>query len=184
MKLRVLWILSAFAVTLSADPNFVTCTPGAASVPVFSPSSVSGAVGDFTLDCTGGIPSSPIEIDVGVTTNAPVLTPGAWILTDGVNNTPGTFESSEDIEFFGVPFSPPGAGSVELTVEDIFVNPSLEPPGFQFTASGAIFGNISVVLTSAPQLVAENAVPEPFTLPIVSLALAAVWLARKRVRVG
>jgi hypothetical protein len=179
MKLRALWILPIFATALMADPNVVTCTPGAASVPIFSTSSVSGAVGDYTLTCTGGLPSPPIQIDVGVSMNVPLLTPGAWILTDGVNNTPGTFESSNAIEFFGVPFTPPGSGSVELTVENIFVNPSLEPPGFQFTASGAIFGNITVDIANPLEVVAQNAVPEPSTVPFVGLVLAAMWLARR-----
>ncbi len=192
MRLRASWILpvlvTVFVTTLSANTALVTCTPGAASVPVFSTSSVSGAVGDYTLDCTGGIPAPPAspvpEIDVTVTTNVPVLTPEGWNLSDGLNNTPGTLESSEEIEFFGVPFDPPGAGSLDLQVENIFVNPSLEPPGFQFTASGAIFGTISVDIANPLQVVAQNAVPEPFTPVIVGLALGAIWLARKHVPVG
>ena len=182
MKLRVLWILGISAAALSANSAVVTCTPGAASVPIFSTSSVSGAVGDYTLDCTGGNPAPPLspipEEDLVITTNVPVLNTDGWIVTDGVNNTPGTLESSEEIEFFGVPFNPPGAGSLDLTVENIFVNPSLEPPGFQFTASGAIFGTIAVEIENQQQVVAQN-VPEPFTLPLLSLSLASIWLARR-----
>jgi hypothetical protein len=176
MKLNPLWILLAFVPAMSAD--VFTCTPGAASVPVFNTSSVSGAVGDYTLDC-GGTATAPFEIDVTVTMNAPVLNTDGWILSDGVNMTPGTLESSKVIEFFAVPFSPPGAGDVDWTVENIFVNPSLEPPGFQFTESGAINSDISFGIPNLPQVVAQNAVPEPFTLPFVGLGLAAIWLARK-----
>ncbi len=189
MKLRAVWTLCVFAAALSADPTaVVTCTPGAASVPVFSTSSVSGAVGDYTLDCTGGIPAPappiPQEI-VTISTNVPILDTGGWILSDGVNMTSGTLQPGDEvIEFLGVPFDPPGAGNLDLTVENIFVNPSLETPGFQFTASGAMFGDTSVEIDNPLEVVAQNAVPEPLTLPFVSLGVAVVCLARKRVRVG
>jgi hypothetical protein len=187
MKLRALLILSAFAATLSADPNVVTCTPGVASVPVFSTSSVSGEVGDYTLDCTGGIPapSPPFPvINVYASMNVPILDTAGWVLSVGGSPTPGTLYSPDQVEFVGVPFDSPGSGTVDLEVENIFVNPSLEPPGFQFSDTVSITGNvsISIPIASQQQLVAQNAVPEPFTLPLVSLGLAAVWLARKSER--
>lgn len=182
MKLNFLWMLLVFVPAMSAD--VITCTSGAASVPVFSTSSASGAVGDFTLSCTGGEPVIPPDaipvIDFIASLNVPILSTGGWILTDGVNNTAGVLESSEVIEFFGVPLNPPGAGSIVFTVENIFVNPSAEPPGFQFTENAAIFGNLSVEIMVPQQLVAQNAVPEPFSLVVVGLGLGAMWLGRKR----
>jgi len=92
MRLKfTLWMLTTLAPVASAA--VINCSAGAASVPVFDPSSVSGAVGDYTLDCTGGTPVLPPlpvpQIDVDAFMNVSVLTPGTWILTDGVNMTSG-----------------------------------------------------------------------------------------------
>jgi hypothetical protein len=181
MKLKALWILLVFVPAMSADT--ITCNAGAASVPVFDLSSVSGAVGDYTLNCTGGItvlPPNPIpEINVTAFMNVPVLNTGGWVLSDGVNMTPGILGTSNEVEFIGVPFNPPGAGHLVFTVENIFVNPSAEAPGFQFMEVGAITSNISFGISNSQQLVAVNAVPEPFTLVFVSLGVGAMWLARR-----
>jgi hypothetical protein len=191
MKLRVLWILSVFAIfvtTLSANPTaVVTCTPGVTSVPVFSTSSVSDEVGDYTLDCTGGFPapSPPIpEVNVFATMNVPILGATGWVLLVGGTPTPGVLDGPDQIQFVGVPFDPPGSGTLDLQVENISVNPSLEPAGFQFTETVSITGNVSIYIPSASQqqVVGQNAVPEPFTLPLLSLGLAAVWVARKSKR--
>lgn len=49
MRLKfALWMLATLAPVASAA--VINCSAGAASVPVFDPSSVSGAVGDYTLD--------------------------------------------------------------------------------------------------------------------------------------
>ncbi len=182
MKLNTLWILLVFVTAMRAD--VVTCDSGAASVPVFDPSSVSGAVGDYTLDCTGGIPVVPPDaipvVNFTAFMNVSILDTGGWILTDGVNMTAGTLLTSNEIEFLGVPFNPPGAGSVVFTVENILVNPNAEPPGFQFMETGAINGNVSVEIMKPEQLVAENAVPEPFSLVFVGFGMGAMWLSRKR----
>jgi hypothetical protein len=189
MKFRALSILSAcaifvtsFGTTLSANPTaVVTCTPGVSSVPIFSTSSVSGEVGDYTLDCTGGNPGGPPfpVINIYATMNVPILDTAGWILSIGGSPTPGTLDSSNQVEFLAVPFDPPGSGSVDLQVENIFVNPSLEPPGFQFSETVFITGNVATEIPNQVQVVAQNAVPEPFMLPFVGLGLAAVWLARR-----
>jgi hypothetical protein len=185
MKLNALWLLMAFVPALRADP-VTPCTAGAASVPVFDVTSVSGAVGDYTLDCTGGNPTpvgqpSP-EVNVIATLFVPVLTPGTWILTeDGVNTASGTLLSPDQVEFLDVPFNPPGPGGhLDFEVEGISVNPSLEPPGFQFNEDLAIDGDTSLTIDNPQQLVAVNAVPEPsFTLVLAGFGLGAMWFARR-----
>lgn len=166
MKLKSLWTLLVFVFVPGMSAATITCNAGAVSVPVFDPSSTSGEVGDYTLDCTGGTtvsPPNPIpEIDVNVFMNVPVLA-GSWTLTDGVHNTAGTLNGTMEIEFVGVPFNPPGTGSVDFQVENIFVDPSLEPPGFQFTEYAEVMTDISFSINNSTQVVAENA-PEPSTL--------------------
>lgn len=182
MKLKAVWTLLVFIPPLKADA--VTCNAGAASVPIFSLSSTSGAVGDYTLDCTGGTPAPPPEpvpqIDLTVFLNVPVLNTAGWILTDGVNNTPGTLEPSGSIEFLGVPFDPPGSGHLDLEVENVFVNPSLEAPGFEFMETAEITSNFSIGIVSPQQEVAMNAVPEPPILMFLGLSLGAMHFGRKK----
>ena len=81
----------------------------------------------------------------------------------------------------GVPFNPPGTGHVLFKVENIFVNPSAEPPGFQFMEDSTVSGDIAISITNPQQLVAVNAVPEPFTLGFVGVGLGAMWLGRSLV---
>ena len=183
MKLKALWILLVFVPVMSADT--IMCSAGAVSVPVFDPSSVSGAVGDYTLDCTGGtpvLPPNPVPlINFDAFMNVTVLNTGGWILTDGVNMTTGILGFGNQIEFLGVPFNPPGTGHVLFEVENIFVNPSAEPPGFQFMEESTVSGDIAISITNPQQLVAVNAVPEPFTLGFVGVGLGAMWLWRSLV---
>jgi hypothetical protein len=182
MKRKALWASLFFVPAISAAT--ITCTAGAASVPVFDPSSVSGAVGDYTLDCTGGIPVVPPNpipvINVTAFMNVAVLNTGGWVLSDGLNMTPGILGTSNEVEFIGVPFNPPAAGHLVFTVENIFVNPSAEGPGFQFMEEAAITSSTSFSISDFQQLVAVNAVPEPFTLGLLGMALSAMWLGRKR----
>jgi hypothetical protein len=185
MKLNALWTLLVLVPTLRANA-VVTCTPGTASVPVFNASSVSGAVGDYTLDCTGGNPTAPSqlvpEINFFASLTVPVLNTGGWILNDGGALISGTLLSPDVVEFLNVPFNPPGAGDLDLEVEGIFVNPSLEPSGFKFNEEMSTTGIVQVFIASSQQqqLVAVNAVPEPDTLVLAGLGLGAMWLARKR----
>jgi hypothetical protein len=126
------------------------------------------------------LPPNPIpEINVTAFMNVSILNTDGWVLSDGVNMTPGILGASNDVEFVGVPFNPPGAGTVVFTVENIFVNPSAEAPGFQFMELAEVFSTMSFGITNSEQLVAENAVPEPFSLVFVGLGLGAMLLARK-----
>jgi hypothetical protein len=181
MKLKALWIPLVFVPVMSAAT--ITCTAGAISIPVFDPSSLSGAVGDYTLDCTGGTPVVPPNnvprIDIVASMNVPILNTGGWILTDGLNITSGSLGAANQIDFVGVLFDPPGTGHVDFQVENILVNPSAELPGFQFKEHADITSNFSFSIVNTDQLVAVNAVPEPsFTLVFVGLGLGAMWLGR------
>ncbi len=182
MKLKAVWILLVFVPVISAD--IVTCNAGAASVPVFDPSSVSGAVGDYTLDCTGGtpvLPPTPVpQVNVVAFMNVPVLNTGGWILSDGVNMTPGILGLSNEVEFLGVPFNPPGTGHTIFTIENILVDPSFVPPGFQFMEDVAINGSTALEIMLPQQLVAVNAVPEPFMLGFLGIGVGAIGLMRTR----
>jgi hypothetical protein len=179
MKLRTLWALLAFVPALMAVP-VDSCTSGASSVPVFSISSTSGEVADYTLDCTG-VPEGPPPptIDVDAVLNVPILNTGGWILTDGTTNTPGTLVSPEDVEFQGVPFGLTG-GSENFTIEGIFVNPSNEGPGFVFDETDTITSNFFIDSTNVvSEEVGVNATPEPSALWFAAVGLVAVWFARK-----
>ena len=59
-------------------------------------------------------------------------------------------------------------------VENIFVKPSAEPPGFQFMEVATISSSMAISITNLRQLVAVNAVLEPFTLGFVGVGLGAM----------
>jgi hypothetical protein len=177
-----LWMLTTLIP--AASSAVINCNGGAASIPVFDPSSVTGAVGDYTLDCTGGtpvLPPNPVpQINFDAFMNVSVLNTGGWVLTDGVNMTTGILGAANLVEFLGVPFNPPGTAHVVFRVENIFVDPSAEPPGFQFREVAEIFSTTSTSIMNPDQLVAVNA-PEPFTLGFVGVGLAAIlWLRHHR----
>jgi hypothetical protein len=183
MKLKLAFFLFALIPAAFADP--VTCTAGAASIPVFDPSSTSGTVGDYTLDCTGGTPDLPGQAtpqnNFAAIMNVPVLNTGGWILTDGVSNFAGVLTLTNVVEFNGVPFDPPGTGNTIFTVENIVVDPNSEPPGFQFHEELAVTGDTAVFIGNQDQLVAVNAVPEPVASVLAGLGFVAVFLRRRRV---
>jgi hypothetical protein len=112
--------------------------------------------------------------------NVSILNTGGWILTDGVNMTPGSFGPGNVVDFVGVPFNPPGAGSVVFTVENVFVNPSAQVPGFQFNEDLALNGDVAVEIAVPEQLVAENAVPEPGYTGVLLVGLAALIFAARK----
>ena len=73
-----------------------------------------------------------------------------------------------------VPFNPRNR-SLVFQVENIFVNPSAEGPGFEFNEDMEITGNFAITINSPQQLVAVNAVPEPsFTLLLAGFGLCAI----------
>ena len=119
--------------------------------------------------------------------NVPVLNTGGWILSEGGNTTAGTLSSTEVVEFVGVPFIPPGAGDgpthapvlAQKKVPSVrALHDRCRPwaPGFQFTRTGSIVGNISIYIPplNQQQVGAENAVPESFSLVFVGLGLGAM----------
>jgi hypothetical protein len=167
----------------AASAADITCNAGVASVPVFNPSTTSGAVGDYTLDCTGGTPGTTL-MNFTSFMNVSVLNTGGWILTDGVHNFAGTLVPSNVVEFLSVPVNPPGVAHVDFTVEGIFVNPSMLSPGAEFREDMTVFSPVfSISIVNSIQTVAVNAAPEPETLPLTSIAPGVImWLWRRRLR--
>ena len=113
--------------------------------------------------------------------NVAVLGTPTPILTDGVNDYTGVVDANT-VQFLGVPFDPAG---ISFEFEDIFVNPSLQAPGFQFFEDVSATGSTSIPIADSEQLVAVNgSIPEPSTFPLAGIALSAVvLLARRRARV-
>ena len=168
-----LWGLLLFVPAARAAA--ITCNAGAASIPVFNPTSVLGVVGDYTLDCTGGMTGTPILLNFTSFMNVAVLNSGGWILTDGVHNFAGTRGPENVVEFLSVTVNPPGEAHLDLEVENIFVNPSTLPPGSEFLEDMTV-SDPSIGIVNSVQVVAENA-PELSTLPLTGLALGALtWL--------
>jgi hypothetical protein len=167
-----------------ANADEITCNAGAVSVPVFDPSSLSGRVGDYTLDCTGGTPVSPPPlVNFSAFMNVQVLNTGGWILTDGVNDFAGSLADGNLVTFLSVPFNPPGAGHLDWKVENIFVNPTMIPPGSEFLEDVEIAGQLSPTIVNPVQVVAVNAIPEPSPLLVAGMILSGiVWLSRRRCR--
>lgn len=180
MKLKLaLWTLVLFVP--AARTATINCSAGAASVPVFNPSSVSGAVGDYTLDCTGGTPGTPVLLNFTSFMNTAVLNTGGWILTDGVNNFAGALGPANVVAFLSVTLNPPGVGHLDLQVENILVNPSTLPPGAQFLEDLSVSNTSALAIANPVQVVAENA-PEISTLPLTAISLGAIAAVARRRR--
>jgi hypothetical protein len=124
-------LLLVFAALAPAGP--LACMSEVPSIPGFNLSSTSGAVGDFTLVCTGGTPGSTVPVNFDFVTNFAVINSGSWNLTDGVHNYSGSRVSPGEINFQNVPFNPPGSDLLVWSLDNVFVNPSLYLPGYQFT---------------------------------------------------
>ena len=153
----------------------ITCNTGAASIPVFDPSSTSGAVGDYTLDCTGGTAGQIFQTDFTAFMNVSVIQTNNWILSVGGIDFPGTPGLSNVVDFNGVSIDPPGAGQLHIEVENILVNPSVLPPGAAFREDVAVTSGLTI--NTPIQEVAVNAAPEPSTLPLTFAAIVALGLA-------
>jgi PEP-CTERM motif len=98
-----------------------------------------------------------------------------------MNNFAGPLGLANVVEFLSVTVDPPGSAHLDLQVENLFVNPSMLPPGSEFLEDMAV-SDPSISIVNPVQVVAENA-PEPSTLPLSGLALGALtWLWRRRWR--
>ena len=130
-------ILSVLSLLLALAPaagvaGTLACIGQVGAVALFDPTSTSGAVANFSLDCTGGVSGSPFLVNFDYFMNFPVINSGSWILTDGTNNFSGALGGPNMVEFQNISFNPPGNGVVAWTVENIFVNPSLGWGGTPF----------------------------------------------------
>lgn len=159
----------------TAHAAVITCIPGVTSVPIFNPSDVSRAVGDYTLSCSGGDAVDPLPmVNIEAFLNVAALPIGTPMLTDGVNTYAGVIGPSNAIVFIGILFDPTG---INFKIENLFVDPSSQGPGFEFREVVTIIGSTSSVIPMADQLVGVNAsVPEPSTLPLAGLTLGAIAL--------
>jgi hypothetical protein len=160
----------------------LSCSAGAASLPVLNPSSVSAAVGDYTLTCNGGNAADPLPlINVSVFLNAPVLPTSMPVLTDGANDYPGLVAGNQ-VSFLGVAFDPV---ATDYEIEQILVDPSLRAPGFAYLELVSVGGAVALPIPNPNVLVALNAsepVPEPASWCVLVIGCAAtlVWGQRRR----
>jgi hypothetical protein len=172
MRLRALCFVTFLFLVPALFGATINCTAGVTSVPVFSLSTTVGQVGDYTLNCTGSA-SGVLNVDEFL--NVPILNLGGWEITDGVNFYPGTLILSNVVDFGNVNFNVP----LTLTVENIFVNPSLEPAGFSFNADVSLSGAPSWSIPNPIQEVGVNETREPATLSLVGLAFGGLFLLRR-----
>jgi hypothetical protein len=105
----------------------------------------------------GGTPGSPVPLTFDYFLNFAVITPGSLTLTNGSDSYSGTIVGTNDVRFQNVPFSSPGNSAQFWTVENVFVNPSWYPAGFNYEESYS--GSLSV--TNPTVVVAMN---QPLTL--------------------
>jgi hypothetical protein len=156
----IFWLLLAL-VPAAGVAGMLVCVGGVASNATLDPTSTSGAVGDFTLSCSGGNSGSQTSLTFDYLLNAAVITPGPWILTDGVHDYSGALVAPNEVGFQNVPFTAPGNSNLTFTAENILVNPSLYPAGYQFEESFSISGSGSLPVSGGQQWVAMNG---PLTL--------------------
>ncbi len=173
------WVLLAPGLAFAQSPPF-QCLIGVASVPTLDPSSTSAAVGDYTFNCTGGTPGSPPPVTVQLVLDTTIINSGSWNLTDGTHNyagvygTPGNPGQVNGVNFPNVPFPEPGPGSsLTWTVQNILVNPSLNPGGFQYMGEVSFTGNPTLSAANPNQLVAMNSSTPPVANSISPSSAAA-----------
>ena len=155
MRIRLALSLLMALAPAAAVAGPLACIGQVGPVPIFNPTSTSGAVANFNLNCTGGVSGSPVLLNFDYFMNWQVINSGSWILTDGVNNFSGP-RASNLVEFQNVSFDAPGNGVVAWTVENIFVNPSLGVGGTQFyeqlvSPTLPIFNSLQLVATNGPE---------------------------------
>jgi hypothetical protein len=177
-----------------AEP--LACVANSGVPPILNGASTAAEVGDTILSCTGGTPGTPIPVTFDAVLNVPVIVPGAWTLSDGINTYSGILRggTNSDVEFQNVPFNPPGASGTEyFTIGNIFVDPSLyagspvSPGLFQFTE--AISDSASIPILNSEVTVAYNIpvtaqVPEPTCLVLLSIGVGVIGVLRLKPRRG
>jgi hypothetical protein len=163
----------------------LVCTTGVSSVPIFDPLALSGEVGDFTLACGGGSPTSPFpEVSFQLFLNTALLQNVDPILSDGINDYTGAFVAGNSVHFTNVPLDPVGAN---FTFQQLFINPSLLPPATAIVAFLSATGPIPIPIDNPQQIVAANGTrqdpgnaPEPPTALLLLVGLAPMLVLRRR----
>ncbi len=174
-----------FAATLAcagaAQAAAVACSGGAASVPVFDPAATSAELGAYTLDCGGGGPAdAPFAVNVSLFLSSALLGSSAPVLNLGAASYSGTLAGTSQVNFIGVVIDPIAS---LLSIEHLFVDPSLQAPGTAYTGFASLSGATAVVVSDATQLLGINGepgtVPEPAAHWLLAAAGAA-WLGTRR----
>jgi len=169
--LLVALTLAAGAVAVRAQvlPPML-CTGSAVAPPVLDPQAASAELGAFILDCAGNAAAPTVSTDFELFLSAELLTTVSPQLDDGHGKHLGRFVGSNAVLFSGVVLEELGS---HLSIFDLFVNPSLSPPGTPYTAFVASFGANVVPINNPNQILGVNGdlqVPEPPTAWLVAAA--------------
>jgi hypothetical protein len=177
-KVNMAAVALLFALVSTAGALPLSCAVSVPSVPLLDPNSHSAFIAEILLDCTGGI-----EIPNG-TPMTPV-NPG----TEPYDGSPGRYNefqgspgSPNQVVFPGVPFDPPGdTGHRIFRFENIGIDATLFAPGSSVPGFFTITGSLPVPISNDPELVvATIGTPEPASLSLFGIALAAVAFGRRR----
>jgi len=157
----VVWVLVALA-PAPAVAGLLSCIANFGVPPILNSASSAAQVGDAVFSCSGGIPGTPSPVTFDAVLNVPVISPGGWTLSDGVNTYFGALRAgtNNDVEYQNVPFNPPGTGTSNYRISNIFVNPSVyagapvSPGLFQYIE--AISNSASIPIASPQGTVGYN----------------------------
>ncbi len=161
------WV-SVVLAPVAAVAGPLSCIANSGVPPILNSASSAAQVGDAVLSCTGGVPGTPFPVIFDAVLNVPVIAPGGWTLSDGVNTYSGILRTgtNNDIEYQNVPFNPPGTGTSNYRISNIFVNPSVyagDPVGsgvFQYIE--AISDSASIPISN-PQVTVGYEIPAALT---------------------
>lgn len=145
-RLVTLAVFAGMAYAGYAQTPLASCVPGVTpGIPLFSPSSTIGVVGDYTLSCTNigflGAPVASLNFDFFM--NVSEINTGSWTLTQGLNAYPGSLFSSNTVEFLGVAYDP-NQPTLSFELHGVEVNPSLWGPLFIYQETSTVAGSLSV----------------------------------------